>query len=98
MALAGDVVLTRRRALRVFLTALIATAGLVFAAQAAHAAESVTGSATGAVSTGAISITIDDGQVTLFALYALGRVNDHCQPGHRKSRMAAVIMVQEASH
>jgi len=30
--------------------------------------------------------------------YALGRVDDHGRPGHGKSRMAAVIAVQEASH
>ncbi len=30
--------------------------------------------------------------------YALGRVDDHCQLGHRKSQVAAVITVQEASH
>ncbi len=83
MALAGDVVLTRRRALRVLLTALIAAAGLVFSAQAARAAGTVkvaverpaTGPTTGpateatkwATSNGAISITIDDGRLTLYA-------------------------------
>ena len=30
--------------------------------------------------------------------YALGRVDDHCQLGHRKSQTAVVITVQEASH
>ncbi len=30
--------------------------------------------------------------------YALDRVDDRCQLGHRKSQMAAVITVQEAGH
>ncbi len=44
MALAGDAARSRRRALRVFLIALIAAAGFVFAAQAAQAAGSANGS------------------------------------------------------
>ncbi len=79
MAFAGDAARTRRRALHVFLIALIAVAGLVFAAQAAHAAGSATGTvavaapgfatgaATGAARNGAISVTIDDGRLTLSA-------------------------------
>ena len=91
MALAGDVARTRRRALRVFLIASIAAAGLVFGVQAAQAAGSAqgsatgtvtvaapgfatgvttgfaTGAATGAASNGAISVTIDDGRLTLSA-------------------------------
>ncbi len=83
MALAGDVARPRRRARRVFLIALIAAAGFVFAARAAHAAGSAngsdngtvtvaapgfaTGTATGAARKGAISVTIDDGRLTLSA-------------------------------
>ncbi len=83
MAPAGDAARPRRRARRVFLIALIAAAGLVFAAQAAHAAGSAngsgngtvtvaapgfaTGTATGAARKGAISVTIDDGRLTLSA-------------------------------
>jgi hypothetical protein len=83
MAFAGHAARTRRRALHVFLIALIAVAGLVFAAQAAHAAGSArgsatgtvavaapgfaTGTATGAARNGAISVTIDDGRLTLSA-------------------------------
>ena len=87
MALAGDAARARRRALRVFLIALIAAAGLVFGAQAAHAAGSANGSAngtvkvaapgfatgaatgatTGATRKGAITVTIDDGRLTLSA-------------------------------
>ncbi len=79
MALAGDGPRTRRRARRVFLIASIAAAGLVFGAQAARAAESTTvaatvstsgaatGAATGAARKGAISVTIDDGRLTLSA-------------------------------
>ena len=87
MALAGDAARSRRRALRMFLIALIAAAGLVCAAQAAHAAGAtngsanqtvkvaapgfatgaVTGAATGAARKGVISVTIDDGRLTLSA-------------------------------
>ena len=79
MALAGDAARTRRRARRVFLIASIAAAGFVFAAQAAQAAGSdngtvtvaapgfATGAATGAARKGAISVTIDDGRLTLSA-------------------------------
>ncbi len=52
---------------RVFLIALIAAAGLVFAVQAAQGAGSAQGSATAAASDSAISISIDDGRVTLYA-------------------------------
>ncbi len=83
MALAGDGPRTRRRARRVFLIASIAAAGLVLAAQAAQAAGSAngpangtvtvaapgsaTGAATGTTRKGAISVTIDDGRLTLSA-------------------------------
>ena len=86
-ALGGDVARTRRRAPRAFLFASIAAAGLVFGAQAGHAAElangsvaaaataaataATTGAASGAAKwaarKGAISVTIDDGRLTLSA-------------------------------
>ncbi len=67
MALAGDVAPTRRRALRVFLIASVAATEFVFGAQTAHAAGAAPGFATGAASNGAISVTIDDGRLTLSA-------------------------------
>ncbi len=70
MSLAGDVARTRRLALRGFLIASIAAAGLVFGAQAGRAGESTTESATGLsawAKSKAISVTFDDGRLTLYA-------------------------------
>ncbi len=70
MALVGDVARTRRLAPRGFLIASIAAAGLVFGAQAGRAGESTTESATGLAAwakSNAISVTFDDGRLTLYA-------------------------------
>ncbi len=74
-ALGGDVARPRRRAPRIILFASIATAGLVFGAQAAGAAGLVNGSVNGTVNgtvnrtvnNDGISVTIDDGRLTLSA-------------------------------